>query len=228
MPATSLKARFSLDAGRATLAWIGGYWLIIVLAGLLLSPHSLGTRALAFAQALFYLPFFLWLASFPALRELFAGLGKGRQIFFLGLAGLIFIGQIASDNRRLYPFLQWRMYCSINPTDSYVEYAATHASGTRSHLPFAKLAPTTSTHDFMERFGHKVKKIADPAAPTADEAARLALFREEMSELMKIYNARHAADPIRAIEVSVRRVPVRTYAGKASVERLPVMEVSAP
>ena len=207
------------------------YWLLIVVIGLSLSPHSLATRALAFGQALLYLPFLILLTRIPTLRALFDGVGRTQRVLFMTMGALILIGQVASDNRKLHPFLQWRMYCSAKPSDTYVEYIAESASGRRDHFPFADAAPTTSPRDFMERFGNKVKSITDVGNLTTSERERLDVFRDEMGTLVRIYNARHHArpngDPVTRVEVAVRRVPARDWNGKASVERRIVTEIRA-
>lgn len=193
------------------------YWAAFVAVGLLVSTRPPLIRFLDFWETLPYLLFLFLLAARPVLRTLLGELDTGRRVLALGFFALLFAGQIASDSKRTYPFVQWKMYTSIRPGTTWLEYEAGFASGDRRHYPFEEVGPRSSPRAFMGRFQRTVERVEkNPSALHGKDAAGLLA---DMRHLARLYNRRNQDDSITNITVYRRTVPVRAYTGPESVER---------
>lgn len=166
----------------------------------------------------------LGFASSARLRTLLAVIGALRACLVLALLGLVLWGQILRDNRTSFPFLHWSMYTRSAPPTDYVDFEVRHRSGATGTFPFERLT-SFSGSNFLRPRGRALETRVTSWVRAGDGSLAPAAARAELAKLVAIHNARHGDDPIVALTVVRRVVPLHGFTGRESVGREPLLEL---
>lgn len=146
-PASILK---SLPARTAVV------WLLAALVGVLFSSHSF--RNALHWDALLYLGFLVGLTSFPQIQTYWSKRHTSEKRFLVTMVFLMLVGQIAQNERKIFPLTCWNMYGEKNAVENeVVEFVGVTADGHRYQLNPAVAFPTLGNgtlriHNQMEGF----------------------------------------------------------------------------
>jgi hypothetical protein len=158
------------------------------------------------------------IARAEALRSLLRDLGPWRTALVAGVPFLMVVGQVMNNQNRSYPFPPWAMYSETMPSDSFTEYELELASGRRLQFPFDQLAPRFA-RSFKDRFNADIEMAAFPGDRADVNARAAALVERDLDRLIALYERRFDGDRVRSLRVMRVTVPIRSYAGPASLVR---------
>jgi hypothetical protein len=171
-----------MPSSRARLKAAGALAVIVVCAvavaacfwqihGVVLQIFALITLFIAFRAAP---PVARWLAGLPIIH---------RVVFYLLLAAVV-RGHFTLSTQTYYPFVAWDIFSRVNneDTDSCRELIGTTANGKSVRLLVEQLFPSIVQFDL-------------PPEDKPDQMDRL------VAAMVKVYNARHAADPVREVDL---------------------------
>jgi hypothetical protein len=199
-------------------------WGFVVCAALATRPFETGFFGPEALESVAVGALLLAFASSRRIRALLVGIGAPRALFVIALLGLSLWGQLARDNRTTFPFLHWSMYTSKAPQSRYVEFEVCYRNGETGLFPFGQFTSFSGSKFLPSRgrtLENRITKWLDPArgARGPDTA------RAELAKLAATYNARHRDNPLAALSVVRRSVPIHDFAGRASVSREVLLEM---
>jgi len=129
-------------------------WLFAALVGMLLSSHT-WWNALNW-DALLYLCFLVGFASLPAVRNYWIKRQISERRFITAVVLLMLVGQIAQNERTIFPLTSWNMYGKEDAVEKeVVEFVGVTKDGRRYQLNPAVAFPslgrgTLRIHNQME------------------------------------------------------------------------------
>lgn len=195
-------------------------WLLVVAGARATRP--LDARGPDGIESTAILVLLLTFAASQRLRSLLADVGRLRALFVIALLGLVLWGQLARDNHASFPFLPWSMYTATNPSNEYLEFEVRYRSGGTGPFAFGRLASFRGSK-FLPSRGRALengitKRLRrNPFVP--DRA------RAELAKLVATYNRQNPSDPVVALTVVRRVVPIHAFTGRDSVRREPLLEM---
>ena len=142
-----------------------------------------------------------WTAS--PLRRWLTGLPVIHRAIFAALPALVVAGHLASNvtsaKRTLYPFIAWDIFSAVSDQDSVScrELIGTTVDGKSVRLLVEQLFPSIIQFDLP------------PENRPGD-------MNQLVQALARAYNARHAADPLRAVDLMLVTVHLHPRPGSAA------------
>ena len=144
-----------------------------------------------------------------------------------GIAVAMLIGHFGGRVYDTYPFVPWDIYPQVLRGDIRLfDYTALRGDQTAEQLIPGELVPELgkklTTH--IEQLGLALGGSADPAR--RDDLARR--YEQYLQAVARVYNRRHATNPLVAIRIERWTVPVERYRGRASIVREPFRLWTSP
>jgi hypothetical protein len=154
---------------------------------------EVGTLAAFFVAFRAALPVARWLAGLPTIH---------RAIFYALLAAVVaghFAANVTGGKRIGYPFIAWDIFSNVSETEtvSCRELIGTTADGKTVRLLVEQLFPSIIQFDL----------------PLPDEPEKMARL---VTALARAYNARHAADPVREVDLMLMAVKLHPPPGQSN------------
>ena len=130
-----------------------------------------------------------WLAALPLVY---------RAIFYTLLAAVV-AGHLTSDKRTYYPFVAWDIFSAVSNQETVFcrELVGTTTDGKPVRLLVEQLFPSIIQFDL-------------PPGNRSDQTARLAAV------LARAYNAHHATDPVREVDLMLMAVKLHPPPGQSN------------
>jgi hypothetical protein len=153
--------------------------------GLILQIYAVTALFIAFRSAP---PLVRWLAGLPLIH---------RSILYALLAAVV-AGHFSLSTRRYYPFVAWDIFSAVSEQETVFcrELVGTTADGKSVRLLVEQLFPSVVQFDL----------------PSKDEPEQM---NSLVAALAKAYNARHAADPVREIDLMLMAVKLHPPPGQS-------------
>lgn len=168
----------------------------------------------------------LLLVSWRSLQWALGALPSWQKQLLMILAFLSLCAQELKVRAVTYPFVDWRMYSDKVETATVrlLQYEGLLQDGRRISLAPAELVPTLNhrrLYGKLEDLERASRRAHDDAAGQAEE-----LFEQALRSAAGIYNGRHDADPLLAIEVFQTMVHLNSFHSAAPLERRLVRRVT--
>jgi hypothetical protein len=143
--------------------------------------------------------FFVAFRAAPPVRNWLAELPRTHRAIFYMLLGAVLVGHFTSNKRSYYPFVAWDIFSALSNQETVTcrELIGTTADGKSVRLLVEQLFPSIIQFDL-------------PPENKPDQTAHLA------TALAKAYNARHAADPVREVNLMLVTVQLHPPPGPSS------------
>ena len=145
----------------------------------------------------YWLPFNRWLLAMPV---------PHRIVFGLLLGGMI-LGHYTLNGRTYFPFVVWEIFPFVHASDPVTcrEFIATTVEGTKVRLLVEQQFPSIVQIDPLDALDDP--KLYPPG--TTEHLARA---------LAKVYNQRHAGNPVRGIDLMLMAVPLHPPANESRAQ----------
>ena len=159
-------------------------WYFWPVRGVLFQAYALAALFIALRSAS---PLAGWLAATPPVH---------RAVFYV-LLGATVAGHFTLNTRKYFPFVSWDIFSSVSEQETVFcrELVGTTASGQRVRLLAEQLFPSIIQFD-----------LPPDTEPRAMEDLIAALARQ--------YNAQHAADPVREVDLMLMAVKLHPPPGQ--------------
>jgi hypothetical protein len=169
-------------------------------------------------EACIYLGLLLFLAQQKALRSTLKALRLPYRVFLVTFVMLLIGGELVDRGRKTFPFVGWPLYTSPAHGDPhYYDYTMVSESGREMPLEVFRLSGSLS-YRLMFPLKSLTRNIAQaPEGPRRQ--AMIADYELVLQTLARIYNRRHAEDPIQTIRVWDCTIPLHQYRNPASIRR---------
>lgn len=165
-------------------------------------------------QAVALLVFFLGFRFCPPLTRWFVRMPALHRLAFSLLLGAVVIGHFSLTTYRYYPFVAWEIFSAVSEKDSVLcrELIGTTEQGKSVRLLVEQLFPS----------------IVQFNLPPASEDQQM---EKLVHALAQAYNANHAADPVRQVDLMLMAVDLhpssREFRTEPSCELLQRYDISS-
>jgi hypothetical protein len=182
---------------RARLSALGAVVLIAV-CGAAVLYYTWQIHALVF-EAYALTALFIAFRSAPPVARWLGGMPAIHRVVLYGLLAAVVAGQFTLDKRTWYPFVAWDIFSNVSETEtvSCRELIGTTADGKTVRLLVEQLFPSIIQFDL----------------PLPDEPEKMARL---VTALARAYNARHAADPVREVDLMLMAVKLHPPPGQSN------------
>ena len=191
---TNARAPFRLPTGIAVAA------IVICLAAIGWMVNYIVPFRLA-GQVYLMIGILLAFRYWPPMAALVRSMPVAHRVIFGVLIGAMLLGHYTVRGRTYFPFVAWEIFPFVHEANPVMcrEFIATTAAGHKVRLLVEQQFPSIVQIDPLDGF-----------SPGRTEALALAVTR--------MYNAHHAADPVRGVDLMSIAVPLHPPAGESPPE----------
>jgi hypothetical protein len=169
----------------------------------------------------------LLLARHAAVRRAVGSLTPGFRALVVLFPALLVVGHVANRGDRAYPFVTWDLYVHVQRADpTYHEWIAVRAGGDPIALSERTLFPSLRRRITVALESVTSRALHGSVGPERERAA--ARLQTVLAALAREYERRRPGEPIRAIDVWHRTVPIETFQGRSSILRRHEHRVDVP
>jgi hypothetical protein len=188
-----------MPMSRARLQTMGAIVIMVVCAAAVLAFTWQIHRVVLQVYALIAL--FIAFHAAPPVARWRAGVPVVHCAIFYSLLAAVVAGHFSMNKERYFPFVAWNIFSKVNEEQivSCPELIGTTANGKSVRLLVEQLFPSIVQFDL-------------PPPDKPDQMARL------VTALAKAYNARHAADPVREVDLMLMAVKLHPPPGQSHSE----------
>ena len=169
-------------------------------------------------EACIYLGLLLFVGVQKPVMSTLKALRLPYRVFLVTLVMLLMGGQLVDRGSDTFPFVGWSMYARPAHGDpQYYDYTIVSESGREMQLEVFRISGSLSY-----RLMFPLKDMARTIAQTPYGSWRQAIIADyevALRALARMYNRRHAEDPIQIICVWHCTIPLHQYRGPSSIER---------
>ncbi len=200
----STPARAPLRLPPAIAGVIIGLWLLLFVWLLSFSPWKMVPFRLA-GQAYLLIVILLAFRYWPPLIRWLKAMPVAHRVVFGVLLGGMILGHYTLNGRTYFPFVVWEIFPFTHANDPVTcrEFIATTADGTKVRLLVEQQFPSIVQIDPLDALDDP--RLYPPG--TTEHLARA---------LAKVYNQRHADNPVRGIDLMLMAVPLHPPANISS------------
>jgi len=183
-----------------------GLWLFLFIWLLSFSPWKTVPFALA-GQAYLLIVILLAFRYWPPLIHWLKAMPIAHLVVFGVLLGGMILGHYTLNGRTYFPFVVWEIFPFVHANDPVTarEFIATTADGTKVRLLVEQQFPSIVQIDPLDALDDP--KLYPPG--TTEHLARA---------LAKVYNQRHADNPVRGVDLMLMAVPLHPPANESRTQ----------
>ncbi len=158
-------------------------------------------------QAYLLIAILLAFRYWPPMIRWIAGMPVVHRVVFGALIGCMILGHFRLNARTYFPYIAWEIFSFVHEVDPVTchEYIATTASGKKVRLLVEQLFPSIVQIDRLEDLDNP-----DRYPPGTTEHL--------INVLAQAYNAHHADDPVRVVDVMQMAVPLHPPANESRAQ----------